>query len=240
MPKLNKTISKKKTVNSSLKATKVVSRRRITPKRENVDLSAAETRSTSFAKPRPVGKYTVLLLLLVILAALVVKNKGLFVAAMVNGRPITRIALDNQLMSRYGSSLLDELINDEIINGEADKKGIKVSPDEINAEISRIETSLGGKTNLDQALTAQGMTMNDLTVDVQRRLLVNKLTAGSVNVSDQEIADYIDKNKSSLTATDDAGLKQEALDALTSQKKSDATQKWFTDLKAKAKISKYI
>lgn len=240
MPKAKKTISKKRTVNSSLKTARIVSRRKAPVKKDFLDMPMAESSQSVVSKPRPMGKLLFLVLVLIILAALVIKNKGLFVAAMVNGRPILRISLDRQLVSRYGPSLLEEMVNDEIINGAADKNGIKVSLDEINAEISKIETSLGGKANLDQALTAQGMTMSDLKVDVQRRLLVNKMIAGSVNVSDQEITDYLEKNRSSMTATDEAGLKQEALDALTSQKKSAATQKWFTDLKAKAKITKYL
>lgn len=240
MPKAKKTINKKRTVNNSLKTTKTAVQRKAAPKNEVFDIPGSEPYKSVPAKSRPMGKYLFLILLLVVLAAVVVKNKSLIVAAMVNGRPIMRISLDRQLVSRYGPSLLEEMINDELINGEAEKKGIKVSQDEINAEISKIETSLGGKTNLDQALTAQGMTMNDLKVDVQRRLLINKMIAGSVNVSDQEITDFINKNRESMTATDDAGLKREALDALSSQKKSEVTQKWFTDLKAKAKVSKYL
>ncbi|MEK7127503.1 MAG: hypothetical protein AAB838_02125, partial [Patescibacteria group bacterium] len=50
---------------------------------------------------------TIGLLVLIILAALVWKFKTLFVVAMVNGRPVTRMELEGKIMSRYGKQTLD-------------------------------------------------------------------------------------------------------------------------------------
>jgi hypothetical protein len=57
-----------------------------------------------------------------------------------------------------------------------------------------------------------------------------------VAVSDSEIADYITKNKDTLTASDEAGMNAEAKQAIFSQKINDKVQTWFSALKAQAKI----
>jgi RNA polymerase sigma factor (sigma-70 family) len=57
------------------------------------------------------------------------------VVARVNGVPITRDRLIERCLSRYGSQSLDSLINEEIIRGALERKGLKVTDAEVDAQI---------------------------------------------------------------------------------------------------------
>src|SRR3990167_5740864 len=66
-----------------------------------------------------------------------VNNKTSFlIAASVNGQPIWRHDLDKVLVSRYGSTTLDELINEHLIKTEAAKRGITASSQDVTAKIT--------------------------------------------------------------------------------------------------------
>lgn len=182
----------------------------------------------------------VLLVVVAILGFLLYQNKQIFVVASVNGQPVWRWELDAKLTSRYGSQTLDEISSELLIHQAAQSKGITVTQAEVTQKVSDIEKSLQGKTTLADALTQQGMTMTDLRNQIELQALMEKMNTAPVTVSDQEIADYIDKNKSFLTATDEAGMKAEATKAVSDSKKTQALQTLFADLKAKAKISKFL
>ena len=185
-------------------------------------------------------RLAVLGLLLLVLAFLVYKNKGLFVAATVNGQPLWRMSLDSKLVTQYGSQTVDEMVGEMLIRQAASTKKVSVSPAEVNAKLAEIEKSLNGQITLKDALAQQGDTVESFRQRIELQLLLEKLTAGQVTVSEQEITDYIDKNKTTLTATDEAGMKSEAQQALISQKQNDVLRQYFTDLKAKAKVSKFL
>lgn len=79
------------------------------------------------------------------------------IAAKVNGRPIPRAALDRVLEWGFYPDLdqggerelnlpliLDKLITEELILGEARKAGLKATPAEIDAELAKMESALFG------------------------------------------------------------------------------------------------
>lgn len=181
-----------------------------------------------------------LVILVLIVGSLVYIKRGSIMAARINNSFISRWDLDRRLETQYGQPVVEQMISEQLIFDEGAKKQIKVSQSEVDAKITQITSQLGGQVNINDLLAQQGMTMADLRKQVEVQLLVDKLTVGLVNVSDQEITDYIDKNRSSMTATDEGTLKKEALDTLAAQKKSEAVQKWFSDLKSKARIVKYF
>ncbi|MCL4397704.1 SurA N-terminal domain-containing protein [Patescibacteria group bacterium] len=190
--------------------------------------------------PRNFSRFAVLGLLLIVLALLLYRNKGMFVAAMVNNQPIMRLSLDKQLESQYGDATLDEMVGEMLIRQAAAKNKITVTPAEIETKIASIEKTLNGQISLQDALAQQGETVADFRHRVELQLMLEKLTAGKVQVSDQEISDYIDKNRASMTATDEAGLREEAKTDLTNQKQNTILQQYFSSLKSQAKILKFF
>ena len=179
-------------------------------------------------------------LILIILALVVLKNKGLFIAATVNGRPLWRLDLEKRLVSQYGSSTIDEIVAEMLIHQAASQKKVSVTKADVDAKLAEIEKSLNGQITLKEALAQQGDTIESLRQRVELQLLLEKLTAGQVIVSDSEVADYLDKNKTTLSATDEAEMRVEAKNILLSQKQNTVLRQYFTDLKSKAQISKFL
>lgn len=185
-------------------------------------------------------RFGVLFVLLLVLAFLLFKNKGLFLVASVNGRPVWRWTLEQKLVSRYGDQTLDEISSEVLIRQAAESKNITASSVEVSQKISDIEKSLKGKITLKDALAQQGMTMGDLQSQIGLQILMEKMTAGQVTASDQEISDYLDKNKNLIISTDAASMKEEAQKAVLDTKRNQILRQFFADLKAKAKIFKYL
>ncbi len=180
-------------------------------------------------------------LVVVVLAGVFVwKNKGLFIVAMVNGRPITRLELEGRMADRYGQSVLEELINEKVVKDAAGQRKIAVIAPEIDAKIAEIKKRLGEQVNLEQALAQQKMTMADLRKQMELQVLVEKLVATEAAVTDTEVAEYIVKNKVMLVATEEAQMKEEARTALHQQKVNEAFGKLFSDLKTKTPVIKFL
>jgi len=184
----------------------------------------------------------ILLVGVLILSAIVFLAKGLFFAAFVNGTPITRLALIKELEKQNGKQMLESLITRELILQEAKKKGVVVKPQEVENEVKKIEknTSKQGQ-NLDQLLAFQGMTRNDLKNQMQVQLILEKLLADKIKVSDKEIGDFIQKNTpEEQVGTQKPPTKDEARDQIRQQKIQKEASTLIEQLKKKAKISIFV
>ena len=181
-------------------------------------------------------------LIVVVLAIGVFFLKGLFVAALVNGEPIARFTVISELEKQGGKQALSSLVNKALILQEAKKKNIQVNQNEIDAATKQIENSLKSQgQSLDTALTMQGMTRQDLAVQLKLRILVEKLLADKIKVSDKEIADYITANKSTLPTNSTADeIKKSVEEQLKQQKLGSASQAWLQDLTKNAKINYFV
>lgn len=193
-----------------------------------------------FPRP-PMPTVRIALIILVLgLIAIFVSNKGLLVAAIVDGKPIFRWDLNNVLMSRYGKQTLESMISQELISEQAQKAGISVSQADLDARTKSLVDSMGGGMSIDQLLQYQGMTRADFDSQLKLQLTVEKLLGKDVTVTDDEITNYIATSSSTLTATDEAGMREEAKQTIMSQKINDKLQPWFTDIKGKAKILRFL
>lgn len=195
--------------------------------------------STMPRPPMPVTKIA-LAILVIGLIAIFVSNKGLLVAATVDGRPIFRWDLDKVLVSRYGTQTLEGMISEQLIAEQAQKAGVTVTQAELDGRTKQLVASLGGGMSIDQLLQYQGMSRADFDSQLKLQLTVEKLLGKDITVTDDEVSGYIATSSASLSATDAAGMKAEARQAIMSQKINQKLQPWFTSLKAKAKILRFI
>ncbi|MBP9760127.1 MAG: SurA N-terminal domain-containing protein [Candidatus Pacebacteria bacterium] len=129
--------------------------------------------------------------------------------ASVNGVDITRAELDKKLAEVQASypegagsgsgdaaietQVLDEIINLRLLTGEAEKQGIAVTDEEVNAELTALVTKLGGEEAFKTQLTAAGLTQDELTINMRNEILIRKLLdvntdLEKVTASDEEIA----------------------------------------------------
>lgn len=181
-------------------------------------------------------------LIVVILAVAVFLLKGLFIAALVNGQPITRLSIVRGLEKQGGKQALLSLVNEALILQEARKKNIEASRKEIDSEVRKIEDSLKKQgQNLDSALAVQGMTRQDLLTQLKIRSLVEKLLADKIKITDKEVADYIEKNKDTFpTDMKEDEIKKGVEEQLRQQKMANASQEWLANLEKNAKINYFV
>jgi len=176
---------------------------------------------------------TVLVLGILILAFY---KKSWFVAAVINGQPITNLELQSKLNQQFRTQTLNQMINEKIILDEAAKNNALPSQAEIDQKIADLEKSVGGKDALNSLLSQQGQTKDGLIDQVKIQLAITKLYQKDATVSADEVAKYIESNKTTLQATDSAGQEKEATDAIQQQKLSQVFNQKFQDLRSKAKI----
>lgn len=178
-----------------------------------------------------------IILLVVGLLLLAVYKKSWFVAATVNGIPLTNLELQSKLNEQFRTQTLNQLINEKIILQEATKLGAIPNEAEINAKIAELETSVGGKDALNTLLTQQGQTVDTLKKQLGIQLAVTKLYESEATVSAEEIEQFLTDNRALLRATDSAGQQKEAGESLKQQKLSQIFTQKFQELRQKAKIT---
>jgi hypothetical protein len=163
--------------------------------------------------------------------------KNQFVVASVNGEPVTRVQLISELEKRQGKAALDNIISEMLVLQEAKSKKISVSEKEVEDQIKTIEKNLEGQgQKLDTLLTAQNVSRKDLEEQVRLQLMLKKLV-GTVEITDKEIADFIEQNKEILPeSTDEAQLNNQVKQQLEQQKTGEKIQTLVSELQQKAKI----
>jgi predicted DNA-binding ArsR family transcriptional regulator len=219
---------------------------RATVKKETVEkttpVTTTPTKSTTTQSPKARKAYIVLVIIILLLGAALYYFRGLFVAAVVNGQPISRWEVIRQTEQQSGKTTLDTLVRNTLIEQKAREANVSVSDKEINDEITKLQGNLSKQgQNLDQVLTAQGMSKDDLKKLIRLDKLVAKMVGKDVTVSDKEVTDYIEKNKEALPqGADEATLKKQVADQLKQQKTNDKVRAWLADIEKQSKIVKFV
>lgn len=184
----------------------------------------------------------ILIVIVVLIFAVLYYCRNLFIVATVNGQPISRISLIQELEKESGKQTLNNLVTKMLIIQEARKQKININKNDVDAEIKEIEANLAkqGQT-LDQVLLLQGMTKESLIEQITIQKMIEKMVGKDVQVTDKEIADYLEKNKSLIPeGKKPEDIKEEVKQQLIQQKTSDQFQTWLEDLQKKAKINYFI
>lgn len=180
-------------------------------------------------------------LVVLLLLALVYLLKDEVIVASVNGQPVTRFALIRTLEQQNASTVLENMTLKLLVEQELKKAGVKVSDEEMDAEIAKIEEQLAAQgQNLDDLLEAQGLKRAEVKEQLALSKGLEKLLADKVNVSDEEIQAYFDENKEMMG--DDVvfeDIKEDIRTQLQQEKLVAEQQKWFAEIKKSAKINYY-
>lgn len=179
---------------------------------------------------------------LLVLMGLLYYFKGLFVAAIVNGQPISRISILQEAEKQSGGQTLNSFITKTLIFQEAKKQRIFIDKKEIDGEIKKLENNvLKQGQNLDTLLAGQGMTRSDLAEQIELQKIIEKMLAKDIKITDKEIDEYIEKNKDSLSESESSEKARESVkQQLTQQKLSEKFRTFLEDLQKKAKIYYFV
>ncbi|MFZ2664223.1 MAG: SurA N-terminal domain-containing protein [Patescibacteria group bacterium] len=165
--------------------------------------------------------------------------KSLFVAATINGKPVSRLRVIRELEKNNGLTTLDSIVTEELIRQEAKKKGVKISKEDVDSEIASIEESLKDQgQSLDEILVSQGTTRKELVKNIELQKMIEEMLSDKLSVTDEEVQKYMDENASSFpegTNMDD--VKTLVKQQLSQQKLSTEFQGWFESIQKDAKIN---
>jgi foldase protein PrsA len=182
----------------------------------------------------------ILVLVFIVVALLAYRLKSEFIVATVNGKPITRTAVISALEKQAGAQAVDGLIVQELIRQEAKKANITVSKQDAEKEVKDLEKQLKAQNqNLDEFLKAQGLKREDIVEQAQLQLMLEKLTAKDVKVTQADIDKAFEQQKDALKDNKDMTekeLRTQIEKSLKLQKQSAAVQAWIDAARKKAKI----
>lgn len=181
-------------------------------------------------------------IVIIVIVLLVVLFKSVFIAAIVNGEPISRLSVVTALEKQSGKTTLDSLITKKLILQEAKKRNIVVTQNDIDSEIKKITANLQTQgSTLDQALASQGMTRSDLNDEIRVQLAIDKMVGTDVSVTEKEINDFAAANKAQMTGgITEAQFREQATGELKQQKLQTKTQELIKSLQGKAKVVRFV
>lgn len=143
-----------------------------------------------------------------------VKNHGGAIAK-VGNTPIMRTDFQTQMESAAGSQTLSQLVSNQLIEDGAKKYNITASQSDLKTALQNLEqqNNITSSTMLQAILSANHMTMADLNNNLKIQVLEQKLAERNITVSNTEIQNYYNQNKSQLAV----GGKTPPLSAVKSQ-----------------------
>lgn len=224
---------------------KIAKKKTLAKKKASSDLvthSIAQTdaMAPTAGKPKFNAKIFYLIVGLLALSALLLANKGMLVAAVVDGRPVWSWQLNKVLVDRYGKQTLEGIISEKLIEGEAGKAGVVMNSEEVKAREEEIVKGLGGGMSLEEILKIQGLSKEEFDRQITLQLTVQKILGKDLTITDADVNNFIATNRAMLVATEEAALRSEAKQAILDAHIGEKLQPWFNELKAKAKILRFL
>lgn len=124
------------------------------------------------------------------------------VVAVVNGTDITAGQLYEAMVAEFGQRALDNLITKVLIENEAKKAGVTVSDQEVDERFDELAADYGGREAFQMLLQQSGFSEEYVRDDLYIELLVKKILAPNVDVSDEAVAAYYEENKDRFAIPD--------------------------------------
>ncbi len=186
--------------------------------------------------------YAAVIVAVLFVAVAFLYTRGFIVAATVNGSPISRLAVIQDLEKQGGKQALEAMVDKKLIETELAKNGISIEASGVDTNIKEIEAQVATQGGtLEEALASQGMTMEQLRAQLETQLKLEKLLATKVQVTGEEVDAYITENK--ITPPKDVSLeevKTQVTEQLKQEKFQAEAQKWVADITEKATIKYYV
>lgn len=175
------------------------------------------------------------------LAGLLYYFKSQFVVAWINGYPISRSAYVHELERLAKNQAMDSLITKRLIVAEAAKNKLTVTNEEIEAALISIDNKAKEQgTNLEDLLTAQGVSRDSLKEEIRLQKLLEKLV-GEISINDEDVEKYFDDNRKVLYLEKKFDeVKNEIKEQLKQQQLINKIQELIARLQNEAKIVNWL
>jgi len=210
---------------------------------KSLSLAAALSKSSTSKKKMPsfteiMNTKTLTVLGIILLIALVYSLRGFFLGAIVNGQPITRFKIMKEAEQAQGVQILDGLVMETLIVQKAREQGVQISDAAIMAKIDEYRKNFAESgQDFDQLLEMQGLTMDKIKNQVKIQMLVEALISTDIEVTDEQVNQYLEENKEFLPEDmSEEELRELVVDQLKQQELSARFQDWTQKLRDQAKI----
>ncbi len=125
------------------------------------------------------------------------------VVATVNGQPIMKSRLVNELLLRWGDITLAGMLHELAIQQAAAEAGVTVTDAEVDHRAQKLQTSVDmqaantGRT-FTQWLAERKLTMHALRASLHADLLLEKMVEDQVSITDQQVAESWERSRESF------------------------------------------
>jgi len=186
--------------------------------------------------------YFLIPLIVILLAISVYYLKNQIVVATVNGQPVMRWTLIRELERQAGAQTLDSLVSRQLLMQEAKKKNVTVTDADIDEAFKRLEETVASQgQELDNLLSLQNMTREDLLEDIRFQLIVEKLVEENVTITDEEVDKFIEENKEFLEENaDQVQLREDVRKQIRDRKIGEEAQALMQKLRDEGSIQTYL
>lgn len=238
--KTNKIVSEKAT--KPTKTTKVAKKtHKVAASKKSISSKPAATlsprKADSYYRETP-GWATALAIILIIMGYAVYRFWGI---AKIDNVTISRLDYYRAMERQVGQQTLDNLITEALIAKAGRDQNFVVDEKIIDNQIATISAQIvaQGQT-VEQALAAEGITMEEVRRQYALQQIVEGLGAGEVTVTDAEIDAYISENKDNLpTSLSDEEVRSMVRSQLENQESNQNISTWLENLKSGAEIIRY-
>ena len=117
--------------------------------------------------------------------------------ASVDGETITKNELYDVLVKQYGQDSLSYLIDNKIVEIAAGKENVKISDEDVDAEMKEFVEANGGEESFQYALEQSGLTEKEIETEIVNYLKIVKLLESEVDITDEEMKTHFEENKDS-------------------------------------------
>lgn len=213
---------------------------------ESMESLSIRTSSTPFkleVLPKKTKIILIVLAVAVLSGILLFTNRGFFIAGLVNGEPISRIEVIQELEKQQGAGVLNRLIDRKLIVQEGEKQNLSVSQEEIDKKKKEIvdQVSGGNEENFAQILTAQGLTQESFIDELRIQLLVEKMLNEKTQVTDEEFNKFITDNPDLLENAEGGDkAKTQLREQLRQQKLQTEYNTWMETLRNTGNIVRFV
>jgi len=177
-------------------------------------------------------------------------NNG-YSVAVIEGKRVPRREYIKALETNYGATVVDQLIDEEIIKIEAEKAGFKATDDEVNTQLNSIIESVGGEDAYKAVLEQNNISEEDLKNQISLNILVNKVLGPTLKYTEDDLKSFFNQYSSQLFPTETEALEEgEKLDyeqykdqvkqRYIEQKVYENESSWLSDLRSKYKIQNNV
>lgn len=151
----------------------------------------------------PAGLLTLFVMLLVGLMLAPAYAQDNPVVATVNGQPILKSQLLNELLLRWGDRTLGDMLKELAIQQAATEASVTVTDAEVDHRAQALQSSIDGQAaktgkTFTQWLADRKLTAHALRASLRTDLLLEKMVKDQVIITDQQVAESWERNKESF------------------------------------------